>query len=154
MALRHDQLKKVRAMVEVAIKGLGGDPAKAATGPDAWLVARHSAEVVVRLVQPDPEKSAYLQILSPVMRVPPNAAFKDRLLALNHEMGGLATFCVTPQGEVHLLSARSTEGVSAPEIARVIAEVAHFSDLYDDRLLDEFGREHGLRPEQRAKRKS
>jgi hypothetical protein len=145
MPLHGDGLKKVRGMVETAVRGLGGDPEKAAVGPDSWVVGRNSAAVLVRIVpQDDPEKPAHLQLVSPVMRAPAAPAFRERLLALNYEMGGLASFCLTPAGEAHLFCSRTTDGISASEIAHLIAQVAHFSDLYDDQLLAEFGREHAL----------
>jgi hypothetical protein len=140
-------LTKARSLIEVALRGLGADPDAAAIRPDEWLVAKGSATVVVRLVpQEDEGKPPHLQVASPVMKSPPNPAFKDRLLAFNYEMGGLACFCVTPSGEVQIVSSRDVDGISATEVARLIAHVAHFSDLYDDRLLTEFGQQFAIHP--------
>lgn len=150
MPLRADPLDRVRKMVADAIQALGGDPKAANIAPDTWLVAKRSATVMVRLVpQAEADRSPYLQVVSPLMKVPAGNAWKDRLLDMNYEMGGLCTICPTPAGEIHLFSARTIDGITPTEVAQEIAQVAHFSDLYDDRLLDEFGRQYALRTEQR-----
>lgn len=148
--LRADPLDKVRKMVADAITALGGDPKQASIAPDTWLVAKRSATVMIRLVpQADAQRSPYLQVVSPVMKVPAGNAWKDRLHDLNYEMGGLCTLTVTPAGEIQLMSARTIDGITPTEVAQEIAQVAHFSDLYDDKLLEEFGRQYALRTEQR-----
>jgi hypothetical protein len=141
----HSHLDKTRTMVRDAIRGLGADPDQAELGPDTWLLRKRSAAVVLRLIPEDAKgRAAFLQLTSPVMRLPPNAAIHERLARFNFEMGGLATFCVTPADEVHLTCARTIEGIDPKEIAQLLAQVAHYSDLYDDALLKEFGREHAL----------
>lgn len=151
MPLFGSPVDKTRTMITDAIKGLGANPEQSRIGPDTWLVAKGSAAVVVRLVAQDPKsKFAFLQVASPVMKVPPKAGFHERLLKLNFEMGGLATFAITPNNEVHLTSARTIEGISSPEVAQLVAQVAHFSDLYDDMLLQEFGREFRIHAGQKA----
>lgn len=151
MALFGNPMEKARGMVGDAIKGLGGNPDQAKVRPDTWLVGKGSAAVVVRLVpQDERSKSGFLQVASPVMRAPPTQAFHERLLRLNFEMGGLATFGVTPQNEVHLTTARTLDGISPTEIAQLMAQIAHFSDLYDDKLLTEFGRQYALHQGQRG----
>lgn len=148
--LRADPIEKVRKMVADAITALGGDPKQANIAPDTWLVSKSSAAVMVRLVpQADPQRSPYLQVVSPVMKVPAGNAWKDRVLDLNYEMGGLCTLTATPAGELQLMSARTIDGITPTEVAQEIAQVAHFSDLYDDKLLQEFGRQYALRTEQR-----
>ena len=145
MPLFGSPVDKTRTMIGDAIKGLGASPDQAKIGPDTWLVAKGSAAVVVRLVAQDAKsKFAFLQVASPVMKTPPTAGFHEKLLKLNFEMGGLATFGVTPTGEVHLTTARTIEGISSSEIAQLVAQVAHFSDLYDDKLLTEFGRQYAI----------
>jgi len=149
MVRRAGTVEKARAMVGVALSALGAEPDRAAFGPDTWLVSKGSAAVVIRVVGhgTDPDASdVHVQVTSPVMRVPPDPGFSAHLLKLNHEMGGLACFAVTPQGEVHLVAARTYRDVGAPEIARLIAQVAHFSDAYDDPLLERYGAQYALRP--------
>ena len=150
MPLRAEPLAKARKAVAMALQSLGVDPAKAAQGEDSWIVGKRSAAVLLRLVPQEEEtKPAHLQVVSPLMRAPADPRFRERLLHLNHELGGLAAFGITSAGEVQLLCARSVENLSPAEVAQLVAQVAHFSDQYDDALLDEFGREHALRPEQR-----
>lgn len=148
MPLRADPLAKAERTIETALGGLGGDPVQARAGDRQWLVAKGTAVVLVRLV-PQEGKHPYLQLVSPVMKAPKDPRFRDRLLDLNFEMGGLATFALTPGGEAHLLFARTTENLTATELAQLVANLAHFGDLYDDPLLEEFGRDLALRPEQR-----
>lgn len=151
MALFGSPVDKTRTMIIDAIKGLGANPDQSRIGPDTWLVAKGSAAVVVRLVAQDAKsKYAFLQVASAVMKVPPAPHFHERLLKLNFEMGGLATFGLTPNGEVHLTSARTIEGISAAEVAQLVAQVAHFSDLYDDKLLTEYGRQYAIHAGQKA----
>lgn len=134
-----------RTMIADAIKGLGANPDQSRIGPDTWMVAKGSAAVIVRLVTNDPKsKFAFVQVASPVMKVPAAEGFHQELLRLNFEMGGLATFSETPSGEVHLASSRTIEGIGNAEIAQLVAQVAHFSDLYDDKLLDKYGRQHAI----------
>jgi hypothetical protein len=150
MPLRAEPADKLRKVLATAFQSLGVDPAKAAQDPDAWIVAKGSAALQVRIVAPGEGRTMpFFQVASPVMKVPKGAAFQDKLLALNFTMGGLAAFCVTPGGEVHLVAARSGEHLSPDEAAQVIGQVAHFSDLYDDALLQEFGPQHALRADQR-----
>jgi hypothetical protein len=150
MALFERGLDKVRSMIGDAIKALGANPEQAKTGPDTWLVSKGSAAVVVRIMSAD-GKTAFLQVASPVMKLPSNPAIFEKLLRHNFEMGGLATFSVSPTNEVHLSTARSIDGLSSNEVAQLVAQVAHFSDLYDDHLLDEFGRQHKLHAGQAGK---
>jgi hypothetical protein len=147
MALFGSPLDKARTMVRDAIRGLGGDPEKAGIPgtTDTWLVRKGSAGVVVRLLPEDAKgRSAFLQFTSPVMKVPPDAGFYEKLARLNFEMGGLATFSVTPANEVHLTAARTIDGLTPPEIAHALAQVAYYSDLYDDQLLNAYGRQYAM----------
>lgn len=139
MGLFGDSISKARGTIEDAIKGLGGDPAKSRVGERAWLVSKGSAAIVIRLV--GDKDNAFVQAVSPVMKVPPgNAKFYETILSYNNEMGGLASFAVTPQGELTIQCARHVKGMSTEECAAIVFQVAHFSDLYDDKLLDQFGR--------------
>ena len=151
MALLGSPVDKARTLVLDAIKGLGSNPDQSRIGPDTWFVAKGSAAVVIRLVAQDPKsKYAFLQIASPVMKVPGAAGFHEHLMKLNYEMGGLATFALTPTGEVHLTAARTIDGLNAGEISQLVAQIAHFSDLYDDKLLAQYGRQHAIHGGQRA----
>lgn len=151
MALFGSPVDKTRNMIADAIKTLGASPDSAKVGPDTWLVGKGSAAVVIRLVAQDTKsKFAFLQVASPVMKVPPTAGFHEHVLKLNFEMGGLATFSITPNGEVHLSTARTIDGISPSEIAQLVAQVAHFSDQYDDQLLTKYGRQYAIHGGQKA----
>lgn len=143
--LGGSSVDKTRTMIGDAIKGLGANPDQSRIGQDTWLVAKGSAAVVIRLVSSDPNrKFAFVQVASAVMKSPGSPGFREELLKLNFDMGGLATFALTPQGEVHLTAARTIEGISSAEVAQLVAQVAHFSDMYDDKLLDKYGRQFAL----------
>lgn len=145
--LRKAGVERTRVIVEDSIRGLGGDPAKARSGEDTWLVRKGSAALAVRiLAEKDPDAPGVLRIDSPIMRVPAAApAFWERILQLNHDLRGFGSFCVTPQGELHLTFACSARNLSAREVANMLAQLAQHSDDVDDKLLAEFGRELALR---------
>lgn len=153
MPLRAMPLERVRRLMQDALQALGADPALAKIADDTWLVGKNSAAVVVRILpHDDPEKAPHLQLASPIMRAPKgDAKLRERLLEMNYQMAGMAAFCITPGNEVHLLSSRLTDGITPTEIAQVVSQVTHFSDLYDDLLLDEFGRDLALHMDQKRK---
>ncbi|MCA1813730.1 MAG: YbjN domain-containing protein [Halobacteriales archaeon] len=151
MGLLKTPVEKARSLAHDAIRALGAQPDQATIGPDTWLLGKSSAAVVLRIL-PQGEEKAFIQVASPVMKVPVAPNFHARLTQLNYDMAGLCAFCTTPAGEVHLLTSRSVEGLSAAEIAQLVTQVAYFSDLYDDALLEEFGRDLALHDAQRRKR--
>lgn len=148
MALFDDATTKARSTIEDAINALGAEPSKVRVGDRAWVVTKGGAAIVVRLV--GEKENAFVQAVSPVMKVPAgNTKFLETVLSHNGGMGGLATFATTPQGELVLQSARHVKGMTTEEAAALVFQVAHFSGLYDDKLLDDFGRELAIHPLQK-----
>jgi hypothetical protein len=150
MALLGTPVDKARTMVLEALKALGADPTTTLVAPDTWFVAKGSAGVRVQLLSKDASsRYAFLQVSSPVMKLPPSPEVHQHLLKLNFDMGGLCAFTQTPGGEVHLTTGRTIDGLSAGEVQQLVGQVAHFSDLHDNALLAKYGRQHAIHCGQR-----
>ncbi len=65
-------------------------------------------------------------------------AFYKRLLRLNAEMGGTASFAVQEDESVVLQTGRGVEGLDPDELKLLLNTVGKFADDYDDLLDKEF----------------
>ncbi|MCP4448576.1 MAG: YbjN domain-containing protein [Myxococcales bacterium] len=64
--------------------------------------------------------------------------FCERILHLNSEMGGTASFAIQSDGTVVLQSGRSVTGLDPNELKLLLNTVGKFADDYDDILDKEF----------------
>ena len=79
--------------------------------------------------------------IAPMFDKPPEAkqeAFFRKLLELNGEMGGTASFAVEPDGSVVLHCGRGLDGLDPHELKLLLSTVGKFADDYDDLLKKEF----------------
>ena len=110
-------------------------------------IQRGSASGFIGVVQQseDPEGLVLVVRLS-IMRVPPAARgeFTDRLLSLNNDFVGRATFSVDEEGIVFLTAGRPVEDLDPGEVIDLILWTSEQADHFDDVLLSEFGYEHAL----------
>jgi hypothetical protein len=66
------------------------------------------------------------------------AGFCRRILELNAEMGGTASFAIQTDGAVVLQSGRGIEGLDPEELKLLLNTVGKFADDYDDILDKEY----------------
>ena len=108
-------------------------------------IQRGSASGVTCVVRDadDPEGLVLLVRLS-IMRVPPDdsAPLHRRLLELNHELKGRASFSVDDDGVVCLTAGRPVEDLDPGEVIDLLLWTSEQADHFDDLLLTEFGHEH------------
>lgn len=110
-------------------------------------IQRGSASGYVSVVKEDEEHESLLLVVRlGIMKVPAGAeaAFYARLLDINHEFKGRASFSVRDDGTVCLTSGRPVEDLDPGEIIDLILWTSEQADDYDDVLLTEFGYEHQL----------
>ncbi len=85
--------------------------------------------------------SGGLVVVAPMFDAPPKRrreAFCHRLLELNSEMGGTASFAIQPEGSVVLQVGRGLKGIDADEFGIMLGTIARFAQDYTPRLRDEF----------------
>jgi hypothetical protein len=119
---------------------LGVDPQAAAMPLQegfGWHFKRGSAliEIYIALQEGD----GYLQVLSPILHVPPGALLPlyRRLLELNMQL--TAASLGLYQDVVYVFHERPLLGMDADEANTIINLVAHYADDLDDKLVTEFG---------------
>jgi hypothetical protein len=140
---QESNLKTCQKMVEAVVRELGLDPVASRLettepGRIAWGLRCGSAAVYVFL-QPG-EQENYIQVVSPVMKIPESNILPlyRRLLELNAETLSGVAFGV--KGEDIVLSIdRTTTDIDRSEVASMITLIGEYSDRYDDELVSEFG---------------
>ena len=66
------------------------------------------------------------------------AGFCRRILELNSDLGGTASFAIQKNGAVVLQVGRGVKGLDADEFGLMLATVGKFADDYDDMLEAEY----------------
>jgi hypothetical protein len=140
---QESNLKACQKMIESVIRELGLDPdgtrietsSKERIG---WALMRGSAAVYVFLQQS--EEHNFLQVVSPVMKIPDQNILPlyRRLLELNAEKLCGAAFGVKGE-DVVLSTDRETTDIDRSEVQTMITIVGQYADHYDDELVKEFG---------------
>jgi hypothetical protein len=140
------------ALVEAAVGALGIDPAKARlpSGPGAtYVLRRGSAQVLVSVLGAsgggggDAGAEATLQVVSPVVKLPPAGAREalfEKLLRLNAGEARGASFALLGD-EVVLLTTRAARDLDASEVDAALRLIGRLADRFDDALAAEFGAE-------------
>ncbi len=128
-----------RQAVEGILRALGVDAQSAlmevASG-FGWHFQRGSALIEVYLT---PEEQGYLQVLSPIMHLPPGnlLTLYRRLLELNLQLTNAALG--VHEDVVYLYHERLLAGLDAGEAGAIIRRLAGYADELDDALAGEFG---------------
>lgn len=106
-------------------------------------IRRGSAHGTVSVILSPVHETRLLLVSLEIMKAPPepNSAFLTRLLGLNRDLLGRATFALH-EGLVLLQAGRPLEELDAGEMIDLIVWTADEADRLDDILLDEFGREY------------
>ncbi|MCS6967806.1 MAG: YbjN domain-containing protein [Cytophagales bacterium] len=131
-------------VVENAISELGVNPSSARTKKAGqWDLRKGSASVWINVLLSSERKDyGYLQIMSPLMRLPSaevRATFFEELLRLNHQLYGVA-FSVY-EGWVYLRAIRELEGLSKQETLAMLKRIGTYADEYDDYFKRKYGRQ-------------
>jgi hypothetical protein len=134
-------------MISSVIDRFGGDSYEARVDKNTWRITSGSATGFIALFEnAEDEEGTELMILFPVMQVPvaKSLAFYRRLLEINNNLRGRASFAINPDNMVILVTGRTIRDLDPNELASMVIVTAALADDYDDLLLDEFGREHAL----------
>ena len=134
-----DPLAAAARAVETILAQIGVDAAAARLDVESgygWNFLRGSALIEVYL---SPEERGYLQVLAPIMHLPPSnlLALYRRLLELNLELTNAALG--VHEDVVYLYHERLLEGLDAGEADVIIRRLARVADELDDALVEEFG---------------
>ncbi|MDE2818162.1 MAG: YbjN domain-containing protein [Chloroflexota bacterium] len=134
-----DPLEFSARAVEQILAQIGVDAAAARMDVESgygWNFLRGSALIEVYL---SPEERGYLQVLAPIMHLPPSnlLALYRRLLELNLELTNAALGL--HEDVVYLYHERLLEGLDASEADVIIRRLARVADELDDALVEEFG---------------
>ncbi|MCS7018891.1 MAG: YbjN domain-containing protein [Cytophagales bacterium] len=129
-------------IVENAITEIGVNPLEARTSKAGqWDLRRGSASVWINVfLSRERNDYGYLQIMSPLMRMPLNdarAALFEELLTLNHHLYGVAFSAY--EGWVYLRAIRELKGLSVAEALAMIKRIGVYADEYDDYLKQKYG---------------
>ena len=134
-----DPLAAAARAVETILAQIGVDAAAARLDVESgygWNFLRGSALIEIYL---SPEERGYLQVLAPIMHLPPSnlLALYRRLLELNLELTNAALG--VHEDVVYLYHERLLEGLDAGEADVIIRRLARVADELDDALVEEFG---------------
>ncbi|MDE2952285.1 MAG: YbjN domain-containing protein [Chloroflexota bacterium] len=134
-----DPLEFSARAVEQILAQIGVDAAAARMDVESgygWNFLRGSALIEVYL---SPEERGYLQVLAPIMHLPPSNLLPlyRRLLELNLELTNAALGL--HEDVVYLYHERLLEGLDAGEADVIIRRLARVADELDDALVEEFG---------------
>ncbi len=134
-----DPLEFSARAVEQILAQIGVDAAAARMDVESgygWNFLRGSALIEVYL---SPEERGYLQVLAPIMHLPPSNLLPlyRRLLELNLELTNAALGL--HEDVVYLYHERLLEGLDAGEADVIIRRLARVADELDDALVAEFG---------------
>jgi hypothetical protein len=138
--VQQTRLDPYAATVEQILRALSYDPAALRLPMQdgfGWSFRRGSATIEIYVSQR--ENVGYLQILAPIMSLPPAGLLPlyRHLLETNLQMtnASLGVYLDT----VYVFSERPLEGMDAGEANAIINLVAMYADEMDDRLVNEFG---------------
>lgn len=129
------------AMIEDIIRNLGVDPALC-RGANAgqYSLRLGSAQVWIDVWHIESQGRPYIQVMSPVMRLPvaevQHAYFRE-LLEINDKLYGVA-FTVY-NGWAWLKHIRETDGLDRSEAEAIIHRIGVYADDYDDYLKGKYG---------------
>ncbi len=135
----NDALAFSARAAEGILAQIGVDAAAARMDIDSgygWHFLRGSALIEVYVT---PEERGYLQVLAPIMHLPPGNLLPlyRRMLELNLELTNAALGL--HEDVVYLYHERLLEGLDANEADVIIRRLARVADELDDALVAEFG---------------
>ena len=134
-----NKLQQSAGTVEQILGNIGVDPVSARMNVQAgygWNFQRGSALIEVYITQ---EERGYLQVLSPIMHLPPTnlLALYRRLLELNLQLTNASVG--VHQDVVYVFNERPLDGLDPIEADSIIRKLAIYADDLDNSLVEEFG---------------
>lgn len=128
-------------IVNNCISRLGVDPNSLKDDkPGAWTLVKGSAKVWIDVWYIEKENRPYIQIMSPVMKIPKDQVKKsslfEELLTINDKLFGCA-FTVFNEF-VWLKSIRECEGLDDSEAFAMLTRIGNYADDYDDYLVEKY----------------
>lgn len=135
-----DQLSQHAANVQAILASIGADPSRARMDLEygyGWSFQRGSALIEIYLTQLQDKE--YLQVLSPLMHVPPGGLLPlyRHLLELNLKLTNVS-FGIHLD-VVYVFNERPLEGMDSNEANFIITQIAAYADDLDNQLVNEFG---------------
>ena len=138
-----ENLNKYYQMIERCISNLGVDPVQCrGTKPGSWTLNKGSVQVWVDVWYIEREQRSYLQIMSPIMKLPKNSKedFFRELLQINDRLFGVGFTLY--KDTVWLKHVRETENLQESEVLNTLHRVGNYADQYDDILKQKYDAEH------------
>jgi hypothetical protein len=134
------KLEVYAGTVEQMLTNLGIDPAQARMNTQegyGWSFRRGSAVIEIYITQQG--GVGYLQVLSPIMHLPPQGLLPlyRHLLELNLKLTNAAMGVYLDV--VYIFNERPVDGLDAVETNAIINQIAQYADELDDKLVAEFG---------------
>lgn len=137
----------IRNIISAFIDQLGGDLYKQRVSKNCWIFPRGSITMSILIWENEDNPDQTMIICSTrVMKVPLKTAlpFYRKLLELNFRMLGRCAFAIDEKNFVVLHASRKIKDLNIGELVCMVNDVSILSDMYDDVLLNEFGRENAL----------
>lgn len=139
-------IHSVKEMVEAVILSLNLSPEDhriqiQGSGP-AWGLMKGSAQVFI-FIQPsvDEENQDTIQVLAPIIKVPPDSASCDELyrFLLDMNMSELSGCAFAMKSDTVVITARrSTVALDPAEVEEMVLKVGYYADIFDDLLASRF----------------
>ncbi len=137
---KNSSLERHAATVEQILSSVGIDPARARMATDqgfGWSFQRGSALIEIYIAEQQGRE--YLQVLSPLMHVPPGGLLPlyRRLLELNLSLTNASLGIYLDV--VYVFNERPLAGLDATEADFIIKQISEYADDLDNQLVNEFG---------------
>lgn len=137
---KSSSLDRHAGTVEQILTSVGVDPARARMATDqgyGWSFQRGSALIEIYIAEQQGRE--YLQVLSPLMHVPPAGLLPlyRRLLELNLSLTNASLGVYLDV--VYVFNERPLEGLDASEADYIIKQISEYADDLDNQLVNEFG---------------
>lgn len=133
-------IRKYYAMIEKVIRDFGISPHSCrGEKPGQWNLSKGSAQVWIDVwASEEKDFKGFLQIMAPVVQVPPNQkeAFYREILDISHGLSGVA---MTAYGDwIYMKAIRELDGLDEKEAAAMFNRIGTYADEYDDLLKDKY----------------
>ncbi len=134
-----ENLEVYYQMVENIIRDLGVDPelCKGAKSGQ-YDLKKGSASVWIDVWQVEGDNYGYIQIMAPVVELPPNNRdiFYAEILEINHKLYGVGM--TKYENWIYMKTIRELDGLNEKEAMAMFNRVGNYADEYDDILRTKY----------------